>query len=104
MELVGEAVPHGNAGILRQLFHNALAKAAVLDAVKHSAQNPGGVLHTFLDANLAAGGAQVSHVGTLVVRGHLKRAARAGRSLFKNKGYILAFEGLLLAAGLFVGL
>ena len=32
MELVGQAVPHGNVGILGQLLHDALAEATVLES------------------------------------------------------------------------
>lgn len=43
VELVGQAVPHRNTGIVRQLFHDLLAVATVLDAVKHPSQHPGGI-------------------------------------------------------------
>jgi hypothetical protein len=39
-------------------------------------------------------------MGSLVVRGHLKRAARTGTGLFKNEGNVLAFEALDLGSGL----
>ena len=43
VELVGQAVPHRHTGVAGQLFHDALAVAAVLDAIEHPAQHPGGV-------------------------------------------------------------
>ena len=43
MELVGQAVPDRNTGVMGQVFHDLLPIAAVLDAVKHPAQHPGGV-------------------------------------------------------------
>ena len=43
MELVGQAVPHRDPRIAGQIFHDLLAVAPVLDAVKHAAQHPGGV-------------------------------------------------------------
>ena len=98
MEFVGEAVPHRNPGVLRQFLHNILPEAAVLDAVKHAAQHPGGVPHAFLDTYLRTGGAQVGDMGALVVGGHLEGAAGAGRGLFEDKGYVLAREAGFLGA------
>ncbi len=43
VELVGQAVPHRHPGVVGQVLHDLLAVAAVLDAVKHAAQHPGGV-------------------------------------------------------------
>ncbi len=57
----------GHAGVLRQLFHDLLAVAAVLDAVKHPAQHPGGVGDGLLLADLAAGGVQVGDFHAQIV-------------------------------------
>ena len=54
MELVGQAVPDRNTGVMGQVFHDLLPIAAVLDAVKHPAQHPGGVGNGFLFADLTA--------------------------------------------------
>ena len=52
MELVGEAVPDGDAGIGGQFFDPFLAVAAVFDAVEHAAEHAGGVLDGLLHADL----------------------------------------------------
>ncbi len=103
MELVGEAVPDRHAGVLRQFLHPRLLKAAVLDAVVHAAQHAGGVANRLFLAELRAGRIKVGHLGTLVVRGDLKRTARAGRSLLEDQGDVLALQVLRLGAG-FLGL
>ena len=78
MGLIGKAVPHGHAGILGQVLHSGLGKAAVLDAVVHAPEHARGILHGFLNADLAAGRAQVSDMGALVIGGHLKSTTRSG--------------------------
>ena len=90
MEFVGEAVPHGDAGILGELFHGRLGESAVLDAVEHPSQHASRVLHRFLDADLGAGGTQVGHMRALVVGGHLEGATGAGGGLLEDEGDVLA--------------
>ena len=77
MGLVGQAVVDGNAGELGQLARRLLAVAAELDGVVHAAEHPRRVLHRFLVADLAAGGAEIGHVRPLVVGRHLEPGARA---------------------------
>ena len=48
VELVGQAVPDGNACIMGQILNDLLAVAPVFDAVKHPAQDPGGIRNGFL--------------------------------------------------------
>ena len=104
MELIGEAVPHGNAGEFGQFLHGGLREAAVLDAVVHPPQHAGRVLHRLLDADLAARGPQIGDVGALVVGRHLEGAARAGGRLFEDEGDVAALEVLHFPAGFFIGL
>ncbi len=52
VELVGEAVPYWHASIFGQFFNDVLTEATVLDAVEHTTQHAGGVLHRFLDTDL----------------------------------------------------
>ena len=105
VELVGQAVPHGHPGVVGQVFHDLLAVAAVLDAVKHAAQHPGGVGDGLLLADLAARGVQVGHFHAQIVSGDLKAAAGAGGGLFKDQGDVLARQLVVVAdAGLFLGL
>ncbi len=92
--LIGEAIPHRDAGVLGQLSDYALAEAAVLDAVVHAAEDPGRVLHRFLVADLRPAGSQVGDVRALVVGGDLEGAARAGRGLLEDERDVLALEAL----------
>ena len=87
-----------------QVFHDLLAVAAVLDAVKHAAQHPGGVGDGLLFADLAARRVQIGHLHAQVVGGHFKAAAGTGRSLFKDQGNVLAVELVVGDAGLLFGL
>ena len=100
---VGEAVPHGHVGEAGQLFHDALAEAAVLDAVVHAGEHAGGIGHGFLLAYLGAAG-KVGAVAALIVHGGLEGAAGAGGSLFEDEGDVLAGEELGFAASLAQGL
>ncbi len=78
VELVGEAVPHRHAGVLRQGLYHFLAVAAVLNAVVHPSEHAGGVLDRLFMANLAAAGPQVGHAGALIVCGNFERASCTG--------------------------
>jgi len=104
MELVGQAVPHRDPRIAGQIFHDLLAVAPVLDAVKHAAQHPGGVGNGLLFADLAARRVQISHLHAQVVGSHFKAAAGAGGGLFKDQGNVLAMELVVGDAGLLFGL
>ena len=105
VELVGQAVPDRNTGVMGQVFHDLLPIAAVLDAVKHPAQHPGGVGNGFLFADLAARRVKVGDLHAQIVSGDLKAAAGAGGGLFKDQGDVLAGQLLIVAdAGLFPGL
>ena len=92
MELVGQAVPHRHARVLRQRLHDLLAEAAVLDAVVHAAQHPRGVGDGFLLADLGAGGVEIGHAHAQVVGRDLKAAAGAGAGLFKDQRNVLAAQ------------
>ena len=87
-----------------QVLHDLLAVTAVLDAVKHAAQHPGGVGNGLLFADLAARRVQISHLHAQVVGGHFKAAAGAGGGLFKDQGNVLAVELVVGDAGLLFGL
>ena len=53
---VGKTVPNGDTGVATQLFHQLLAEATVLDAVKHATQHSGGIGDGLFFAHLRAGG------------------------------------------------
>ena len=96
MIFIGQPVPDRHTGIGRQLFDDFLPESPVFDAVIHSAQNTGGVLHGFLMADLRTGGAEIGHMGTLVVGGHLKGAARAGGGFLEDQGDVFSRQPGLL--------
>ena len=99
MELIGEPVEHRHPGIFRELLDDLLARAAVLDRVIHPSEYPRGVLHRFLVPDLRRIRVDVGHVGTLVVRRHLERAAGAGGGLLEDERDVLARQALPAEAG-----
>ena len=98
MELVGQAVPHGNAGVLRQIFHDGLLEAAVLDAVKHTAENLRRVGEGFLLAHLGGAGVEERDAHAEIARADFKGAAGAGGGLFEEQDDLLVGEPLVLNA------
>ena len=90
VELVGQAVPNGNAGVLGQIVHDGLVKAAVLNAVVDAAQDTGGIRDGFLLAHLGAAGIQIGHTAAQIHAGHLKGAAGTGRGLLEQQNDVLA--------------
>ena len=104
VELIGQAVPNRNRGILRQLLHHFLTVAAVFNAVIDPGQNPGSISNGFLAADLGGSGIQISGAHTQVVGGHLKTAAGAGAGLFKDQRHILALAKLVGNTSLLLGL
>src|SRR5436190_7925971 len=98
VELVAEPVVHRHAGKLAELFDHVLAKPTVFDRVEHSTQDARSVFDRLLLPDLRAVRSQVSHMCALVVRGHLKGAARASGRLLEDERDLLAFQPLLLAA------
>ena len=103
MNLVGQAVPHRDPGVLCQLLYDLLPIAPVLDAVKHPAQHPGGIRNGLLFSDLAAGRVQIGDLHPQVMRRHLKAAPGAGRGLFKDQGNIFAAQPVMCDAGFFLG-
>ncbi len=101
---VGEAVPHGDAGPLCQVFHYLLGIAPVLDAVEEAAQHLGGVLQGFFLAHLGAARVQVGDVGPLLGGGHLEGAPCPGGGLLEEEHDVLALQGGLTDAGAALGL
>ena len=98
VEGVGQAVPHGHAGVAGQVLHHGLLEAAVLNAVVHAAQHLGGVGQGLLLAHLGGGGVQEGHAHAQVAGAHLEGAAGAGGGLFKQQHHLLAGEPLVLHA------
>ncbi|MNO80738.1 hypothetical protein D3C76_719530 [compost metagenome] len=96
---IGQAVEHWYAGELGQFFDDFLLEATVFDGIVHAPQYPGGVLHAFLVADLRGVRVDVGDIGALVIGGHFEGAAGAGRGFFEDQGDVVAFEVLLLGAG-----
>ena len=88
MELIGEAIPDRNAGILRQVFHNILTVTTVFNAVIHTAQNTGGIGNTFFFADLASRRIQIGAVHSQIISGNLKRATGTGAGFFEDQGNV----------------
>ena len=104
MVLVRQAVPDGHAGVFGQLLNDGLAVAAVLDAVKHPAQHPGGVGDGLLFADLAARRVQIGDFHAQIVGGHFKAAPGAGGGLLEEQNDVLAGEQVAADAGALFGL
>ncbi len=98
MEGVGQAVPHGHAGVTSQVLHHGLLEATVLNAVVHTAQHLGGVRQGLLLAHLRGGGVQEGAAHAQIAGAHLEGAAGTGRGLFKQQHHLLAGEPLVLHA------
>ena len=101
---VGQAVPNGNARVGGETLDDLLVVAAVLDAVVEAAQDLGGVDHRFLLAHLGGLGIEEGDACAFIVSGDLKRAAGAGRGLFKQQHDVLAGEQVAADAGALFGL
>ena len=104
MELIRQTVPDRDGGVLRQLFDDALAEAAVLDAVEHAREHARRVGDAFLLADLRASGVEIRAAHTQIVRRDLEAAARARARLFKDERDVFALAQAVRDAGLFLGL
>ena len=99
MELVGQAVPDGDAGVLCELLDLGLLEATVLDAVEHAAEDAGGVGDGLLVAHLGAAGVKVGAAHAEVIRANLEGAAGTSGGLLEEKGDVLALEVAVGNAG-----
>ena len=59
--LIGETIPHGNAGFIGKLLNNGLVRAAILDTVVHATKHAGGILNGLLFAHLRRTGIKVGY-------------------------------------------
>ena len=104
MEFVGQAVPDGDAGILRKRVDVLLPEAAVLDPVEHAAEDAGGVRDALFLADLRARGVEIGHAHAEIVARHLEGAAGAGAGLLEDQGDVLPLAEPVRDAGLFLRL
>lgn len=104
VKLVRQAVPDRDGGVLRQLLDDALAVAAVFDAVEHAREHTRGVGDALLLADLRAGGVEIRAAHAQIVRRDLEAAARARARLFKDERDVFALAQAVRDAGLFFGL
>src|SRR5262245_49958506 len=100
MVVIGQAVEHRDAGILRQRFYSGLTCSSVLDGIVHTSKDAGCVFERLFVTQLRAGRIEVGDVGPLVVTSHFERAAGARGGLLEDQTDFLAFEMSLLGAGI----
>ncbi len=98
MELVGQAVPHGNAGVTGEILNNGLLEAAVLDAVEHAAENLRGVSEGFLLAHLGGTGIEEGDAHAEVACADFECAAGTGGGLFEEQNDLFIGQPLVLDA------
>ena len=92
VELIRQAVPHGNTGLLGEFLDNLLVGATILDAVVHTAEHAGGILDGLLLAHLRRTGIEIGHTHAEVHGTDLEGAAGARGGLFKQQDDVLALE------------
>ena len=92
MELIGQTIPDRYAGILCQILDDFLTKAAIFNAVKHTAEYPCGVRNALLLADLGTGRIQISNLHTEIMRCNFKAATGTSTGLFKDQRNILAAQ------------
>ncbi len=102
MELVGQAVPNGNSGVFRKYFHGGVIESPELNSVKHAAQDPGGIFHRFLFAELNVAFPQIFGMSTFINTCHHKGASCACGGFFKNQSDIFSFHILAEQPGILV--
>ena len=99
MPVVGQAVPHRDAGQLGEGGDLGLGVAAVLQTVEHAAEHASGVGDGLLVADLGSGRVEVGDVSALVVRADLEGAAGAGGGLLEDEGDVPARQTLGFTTG-----
>ncbi|MPN08613.1 hypothetical protein SDC9_155897 [bioreactor metagenome] len=92
MKFGGEPVPDGHASIFGEFFNNALAIAAVFDAVIHPAEHLRGIRDALLFADLRSAGVEIGCVHAEVKGGNLEGASRPRAGLFKDQRNVLAVQ------------
>jgi len=100
VKIVGQAVPHGDAGILCQILDDRLLEAAVFDAVIEPAEHLGRVGKRLLLPHLGRARIEEGDAHAKVARGHLKGAARTGGGLLEEQDDLLVAEPFMRGAGL----
>ena len=93
---VGQAVNHGNLGVLGQPLHLLLGEGADHNAVAVSVQHPGGVLNGLPPADLTLLAGEEQGVSPQLVHARLEGDAGAGGVLLKDHGQGLALEVVLV--------
>ena len=89
---IGEAVDHGDGGILGQGLHLLLGEGADHNAVTEPGEHPGRVLHRLVPADLAVLVGEVDGVAPQLVDARLKGHPGPGGALLKNHGQGLPCE------------
>ena len=102
MIFICKSIPYNFLGIFCQILYNFLPVAAIFDAVVHAAEDARGVGDGLLFADLRAGRVEIRDRHAQIVRGDLKRAARARAGLFENERGLLPLAQAMGDAGLFL--
>jgi len=101
MELISQSVPHRHAGMLRQIFHSLVRKAAKLNTVKHPAEYLGSIFNCLFLTQLDIVFTEIFWRNTEVVSRHRKGAARPGRGFLKQQRHIFSLMNPMRHTGIF---
>ena len=88
--IIGQTVPHRYARVFCQFLYDLLAKAPVLDAVIHPAENSCRIPDAFFLPDLRSLGIQICGPHAHIVGSDLKGTPGAGTGLFKDQRHIFA--------------
>ena len=104
MKFVGQTVPHGYRRICRQLLHDPLPVAPILNPVEHAGKHPRRVGDALLFPDLRTRGVKIGRPHAEIPRGDLKTAAGARTGLFKDQRNVLPLAQPMRLARLFLRL
>ena len=99
VEFIGEPVEHRHPGVFREFLDDAPGRRRGTRSRRTSGPVPGRCPSSTPCARSATTRVDVGDVGTLVVRRHLERAARAGGGLLEDQRDVLARQALPAQAG-----
>ena len=97
--VVGQSIPHRNAGVFGQVLNEFLGEPPVLNAVVHPPEHFSRILDGFFLPHL--GICEEGRVSAFVPTGCLERATRPRRSFIENENDIFAVQSVPLDAGAF---
>ena len=89
MIFIGQSVPYRYTCISGKLLNNALFKATILNAIKHTAKYARCILNTLLLTDLRALWIQIGHTHSHIMGCYLKRTSRSCTCLFEDQSNVL---------------